>query len=187
MTHEKTSIVCDRNLDSDASLETALELLQNKVRATISVETLQSALDHELIDIEKKLEVSLKLLTLHAMKESDKHYEYRKQLDEQNDCRARFATVVTLKNQSVKCVWNFNGFQAGREEGAYFKALPKARGKRYSPKVFKEALPEERALIDDIEACYKSVCEAADMLKLIYKEIKRVQKHIAKMDKNPEV
>src|SRR5699024_1334875 len=162
-------------------LDKLLEVSAAAEREAFPIENLYLVMQPQLSHVEKCLGVLLQILAIFAMTQSDRHYKYRKQLQLNGSAPARYATRVTLKGRSLSCTWYHNGFIGGREEGQYFKPLPKERGRRYRAKVFHEAGPEERLLIDDIEQYYTAVCEAAEFLKKTRRELVRMDKFLQKM------
>ncbi|QEY58182.1 hypothetical protein FXF61_02840 [Pseudomonas sp. C27(2019)] len=167
------TIALTKGLDE---LDKLIELSAAAEREAFPVENLYLVMQPQLSHVGKCLGVMLQLLAIFAMAQSDRHYKYRKQLQSNGSAPARYATRVTLKGQALSCTWYHNGFIGGREEGQYFKPLPKDRGHRYRAKVFHEAGPEERLLTDEIEQHYTAVCEVAEFLKKQRRELARIDK-----------
>lgn len=157
-------------------LDKLIEVSAAAEREGFPIEKLYMVMRPQLSHVEKCNSVMLQLLAVFAMAQSDRHYKYRKQLQSNGSAPARYATRVILKERALSCTWYHNGFIGGREDGQYFKPLPKDRGRRYRAKVFHEAGPEERLLIDEIEQHYTAVCEAAEFLKKQRRELARIDK-----------
>lgn len=162
-------------------LDKLIEVSAAAEREGFPIEKLYMVMRPQLSHVEKCNSVMLQLLAVFAMAQSDRHYKYRKQLQSNGSAPARYATRVILKERALSCTWYHNGFIGGREEGQYFKPLPKDRGRRYRAKVFHEAGPEERLLIDEIEQHYTAVCEAAEFLKKQHRELARIDKLLQKI------
>ena len=162
-------------------LDRLIEVSAAAERGDFPIEKLYLMMRPQLNHVEKCLAVILQLLAIFAMAQSDRHYKYRKQLQSNGSAPARYATRVTLQRQALSCTWYHNGFIGGREEGQYFKPLPKDRGRRYRAKVFYEAGPEERLLIDEIEQHYTAICEAAEFLKKQRRELAKIDKLLQKI------
>lgn len=162
-------------------LNKLLILPANEERKSYQIENLYLVIHPQLINLEEWIDIQLKCLAVFAMTQSDRHYQYRKELQLNGSAPARYATRVILKQRALSCIWYHNGFIGGREEGQYFKPLPKDRGRRYKAKVFHEAGPEERLLIDEIEQHYSAVCEAAEFLKKQRRELARIDKLLQKI------
>lgn len=167
--------------DSLDGLDRLIEVSAAAERGDFPIEKLYLMMRPQLNHVEKCLAVILQLLAIFAMAQSDRHYKYRKQLQSNGSAPARYATRVILKKQALSCIWYHNGFIGGRDEGQYFKPLPKDRGRRYRAKVFHEASPEERLLIDEIEQHYTAICEAAEFLKKQRRELAKIDKLLQKI------
>ena len=115
-------------------LDRLIELAAAAEREDFPVENIYLVMQPQLSRVEKCLGAMLRLLAIFAMAQSDRHYKYRKQLQSNGSAPARYATRVILKGQALSCTWYHNGFIGGREEGQYFKPLPKDRGRRYRAK-----------------------------------------------------
>lgn len=150
-------------------IDNLLDLSAAAERAKLPVECFYPAMQTNIRHIETCLDKQLKILAVFAIQQADRHYSYRKQEQLSGNCPARYATRARLSGKSLSCTWYYNGFIGGREEGPYFKSLPKDRGRRYRERVFREAHLEERQLIDNIEQHYSHVCEAVELLKKQYR------------------